>query len=224
MPLFNKAANIKSDVLRLFVTIVALLLLSPAVSAQENFTRTVKEYFRVDPFHGSFSAFVKALTTDSALLKKEILKQTDSTGYFVKGEYEVFNPFSLDANRVEMSFYENAYTAQDKFLFNFYTYQLTAYFPDTELTRKAIKKEYVKLARKLRRDMYNVKTNSLKGYQNIEDGEITTYTNSSFPLVPAMLSWQTLSKSQQLALTLIIRIKQENNLARPVSSFLTIGF
>ncbi len=210
--------------MRSFVTIVALLLLSPAISAQQNFTRTVKEYYRVDPFHGSFSAFVKALTTDSALLKKEIHKQTDSTGYFVKGEYEVFNPFSLDANKVEMIFYENAYTAQDSFLFNYYTYQLTAYFPDTELTRKAVKKEYVKLGRKLRRDLYHVKTNTLKGYQNIEDGEITTYTNSNFPLTPAILSWQTLSKSRHLGLTLLIRIKQENNFAYPVSGLSATHF
>lgn len=205
--------------MRLFVTIVALLLLSPATFAQENFTRTVKEYYRVDPFHGNFSAFVKALTTDSALLKKEIHKQTDTTGYFVRGEYEIFNPFSLDANKVEMFFYENAYNAQDRFRFTFYTYQLTAYFPDTELTRKKVKKEYIKLSKKLRRDLYDAKTNSLKGYQNIEEGEITTFTENNFPLAPAILSWQTLSKSRQLGLTLIIRIRQQNNFVYPVGIF-----
>lgn len=202
--------------MRLFITIAALLF-SPALFAQENFARTVKEYYRVDPFHGSFSAFVKALTTDSALLKKEILKQTDSTGYFVRGEYKVFNPFSLNANKVEMIFYENEYKAQDKYLFNFYTYQLTTYFPDTELTRKAVKKEYSKLSRKLRKDLYNVKINSLKGYQNVEDGEITTYSNNSIPLVPAILSWQTLSQTRQLAITLVIRIRQQQNTAYPVN-------
>ncbi|GAB3425104.1 hypothetical protein GCM10027516_26740 [Niabella aquatica] len=204
------------------ITIVAFLL-SPAIFAQEVFVRTVQEYYRVDPFHGSFSAFIKSLTTDSALLKKEILKQTDSTGYLVKGEYKVFNPFSLNANKVEMIFYENSYNAQDRFLFNFYTYQLTAYFPDTELTRRTVKKEYAKLGRKLRRDLYRVKINNLKGYQDIEDGEITTYTNNDFPLVPAMLSWQTLSKTKQLGLTLVVRIRQYNNLAYPVNE-LNVAF
>jgi len=192
-------------------------LFSPALFAQESFTRTVKEYYRVNPFHGSFSAFVKALTTDSALLKKEIYKQTDSTGYLVKGEYEVFNPFSLNANKVEMAFYENGYRAQDKYLFSFYTYQLTAYFPDTELNREAIKKDYSKLSKKLRKDLSHVKMNSLKGYQNIEDGEITTYSNNGMPLVPAILSWQTLSKTGQLAITLVTRIRQQDNKVYPVN-------
>ncbi|MCH5600697.1 hypothetical protein [Niabella ginsengisoli] len=195
-------------------------MLVSVVAGQSDFENTVKEYYRVNPFQGTFSTFIDVLTKDSALLNKQILKQTDSTGYYVRGEYEVFNPFSVNANKVDMIFYESSLKARNDFhLFNFYTYQLTSYFPDTELTRKAIKKDYKKLARKFKRDLYYTDIKSLKGYNNIEDGEISTYNNyNTSQLAPVVISWQTLSASKQLGLTIIVRIRQLNNYAVPVNN------
>lgn len=135
------------------------------------------------------------------------------------GEYAVFNPFSIDADRVQMVFAEDTYKQYEAVFLNFYVYQITAYFPDTEITRMKIKKEYSNLAKRLKRDLPLIKKSSLKGYENIEDGEVTTYSNTNFALEPAVLSWQTLSKSKQIGLTLIIKIKQINNWAFPVSYF-----
>ncbi|MCH5714974.1 hypothetical protein [Niabella hibiscisoli] len=187
------------------------------IVAQTNFTRTVKEYYRVDPFKGNFSSFVDALTKDPSLLKKEIYRQTDTTGYFVKGEYDVFNPYSINANKVDMLFYENVYRAKSRSLFTFYTYQLTSYFPDTELARKAVVKDYRKLVKKFRKDLYDTQRQNLKGYNNIEDGEITTFNDSGSPLEPVIVSWQTLAKTKQLGLTIILRLEQVNNYAYPVN-------
>ncbi len=197
---------------------ITLSLLSVSVTqAQSSFARTVKEYYRVNPFQGNFSSFVEALTTDPSLLKKEIYRQTDTTGYFVKGEYDVFNPYSINANKVDMLFYENAYKSKSSILFRFYTYQLTAYFPDTELARRAVEKDYKKLVKRVRQDLFDTKRQSLKGYNNIEDGEITTFSDSGSPLEPVIVSWQTLAKTKQLGLTIILRLEQLNNYAYPVS-------
>lgn len=201
-----------------YVFAIGLSFLSASfLKAQSNFTHTVKEYYRVNPFQGNFSSFVQALTTDSSLLKKEIYRQTDTTGYFVKGEYNIFNPYSINANKVDMLFYENVYKSQSRVLFTFYTYQLTAYFPDTELGRQAVVKDYKKLVKKIRKDLYDTQRQSLKGYNNIEDGEITTFNDSGSPLEPVIVSWQTLAKTKQLGLTIILRLEQVNNHAYPVN-------
>jgi hypothetical protein len=196
---------------------IAFLISAPTVWAQSNFTRTIKEYYRVNPFQGNFSSFIEALSTDPSLLKKEIYRQTDTTGYFVKGEYDVFNPYSINANKVDMLFYESSYKANSRVIFNFYTYQLTTYFPDTELARRAVVKDYRKLVKKVRKDLYDTRKQSLKGYNNIEDGEITTFNDNSSPIDPVTVSWQTLAKTKQLGLTIILRIEQVKNYAYPVN-------
>lgn len=193
------------------------LLFGASAMAQDNFNHTVKEYYRVDPFAGSFSAFVKALTTDTALHNKVILKQTDTTGFYVKGEYDIFNPFSIDARKVDMLFYENQKELSDKFIMTFYVYQLTAYFPDTEANRKVIKKDYSRLVRMVRKDLYIVNKQSLKGYEAIADGEISFFTDNDFFIKPAVVSWQTLEKTKQLALTFVINIRQVDNRSFPVN-------
>ncbi|ULT43396.1 hypothetical protein KRR40_08105 [Niabella defluvii] len=86
------------------IGIIFFTLGATVCRAQTNFTRTIKEYYRVNPFQGNFSSFIKALTSDPSLLKKEIYRQTDTTGYFVRGQYEVFNPYSINANKVDMLF------------------------------------------------------------------------------------------------------------------------
>lgn len=200
-----------------FFAIILSLLSASLTQAQSNFARTVKEYYRVNPFQGNFSSFVEALTTDPSLMKKEIYRQTDTTGYFVKGQYDVFNPYSINANKVDMLFYENVYKSKSRILFTFYTYQLTTYFPDTELARRAVVKDYTKLVRKIRKDFYDTQRQSLKGYNNIEDGEITAFNDSGSPLEPVVVSWQTLAKTKQLGLTIILRLEQVNNYAYPVN-------
>lgn len=204
---------------------IIFFILSTTIGwAQSNLTRTIKEYYRVNPFQGNFSSFIEALSTDPALLKKEIYKQTDTTGYFARGEYKVFNPYGINANKVDMLFYENVYKVKSRVLFTFYTYQLTTYFPDTELARRAVVKDYKKLVKKIRKDLYDTQKQSLKGYNNIEDGEITSFDDSGSPLEPVIVSWQTLAKTKQLGLTIILRLEQVNNYAYPINYRTRLSF
>lgn len=191
--------------------------LSP-VSAQDNLLKMAKAMYRVDPFAGTFSAFVETLISDTALHKKQILKQTDSTGYYVRGEYNIFNPFRINADRVDMIFYENTIETAGRIPLNYYTYQITAYFPDTDLTRREIKKDFSKLVRNFRRDLYYTNDFDLKGHKGIEDGKIVSLTDNRFYIEPAVISWQTLSKTKQLGLTILLRVKHVKNKVYPVNS------
>ncbi len=178
--------------------------------AQTYVTKTAKAYYRVDPFGSTFSAFVEALTSDSALLHKQEFKQTDTTGYYIRGQYEIFNPFRINADRVDLIFYENN-TQVGQLPLNYYTYQITAYFPDTDLTRREIKKEFKNLVKSLRRDLYTLKLVDLKDHEGIEEGKIVMLTDNDFRIEPAVVSWQTLSKTNQLGLTLILKLKHVRN-------------
>lgn len=201
--------------MKIFFTTIIFLLLANAAFAQEDFAKVVQETFRVNPFSGTFSSFTKSLATDPELLNKEEFKQTDSTGYYLKGEYNVFNPFSINANKVDVIFNETEIKSADQKNIIYYNYQIVAYFDDTLQHRNIIKKEYEKLRRRIKRDLYTTEITSLKNVRNIEDGEITNFFNDSKQSSPAILSWQTVFKNQ-VALTLLLRLVQYNNYAYPL--------
>lgn len=194
------------------ITAVLLICCLPGFTQYE-YQKVVEEHFRVDPFRGSFSAFVNALSTDTALHDKKLLKQTDSTGYYLRGTYHIFNPFSINANKVEMFFAEMVNEAQR---FSFYNYQIIAYFNSTETNLKAVKKDFEKLHRRFKRDLPEFKNTSLKDYNsNVTDGAIYAYKTPGFSVEPVTISWQTIASSKQIALTILLRLEQRGNAAIP---------
>lgn len=196
--------------MRIFITIICFFSLTIPTSAQESFRSEVKNYYRVNPFAGSFSSFVEALSSDSALLNKQIFKQTDTTGYFLKGNYKIFNPFSINADKVAMIFYESQIQINDVSAISYYSYQITASFSDNAHNRKAVLRDFKKMNKKFRYGFNSVENQSVKKYNSNEEGEIISYNNTGW-LAPVVISWQTLSKTNQLALTIIIKIQQANN-------------
>lgn len=201
-----------------FIIIFFCLILSASVFAQEEFEKVIKDNFRVNPLSGSFSAFLKAYTTDPDLLDKQIEKKTDTTLFFVKGRYEIFNPFKFKSKKVETYFVEKELTFEydeKPYTIPYYVYQILVYTDDNVAYRNLIKKEYQKLNKKLKRDLSKVETISLKGVKNIEDGEITNFSNNVAIMEPATISWQTLSSSKQLVLTLMVRLQINKNELTP---------
>lgn len=107
--------------------------------------------------------------------------------------------------------------------YTIYTYQILAYFDDTEQNRKAILKDYNKIKKDLKREMPS-EIGSLKGFKNIEDGEIANYYYNNTFIAPLTLSWQTLSKSKKLALTIIAKLSVQKNYAVPAGTYITFEF
>lgn len=185
-------------------------------SAKAQFPDVVKKYFRVNPFEGNFSSFVKTLLSDSALLNKTIVLKTDSTNFFVKGSYKIFNPFRMNAAKVDMIFAENqtTFTATDFTIpYTHYLYQIVAYFDDTPINRKLLLKDFNRLKKQVKRYSKQTEIQSLKGVNNIEDGEIANYYSPAAIVYPATVSWQTISSSHQIVLTFLVRLAVTNNRA-----------
>lgn len=196
-----------------YLFIVCFLIASHALAQQQLF-KLVKENYRVNPFAGNIASFIKTFVEDPDLLNKKIVEKTDTSLYFVKGNYEVFNPFIFKAKKVDVIFAESSdkVNVGDKLInISFYSYQLIVYTDDNEAYRKLILKQYQQLKKRLRKDLPKSDIVSLKGVQNIEDGEISNYFLGNEAAYPATVSWQTLSSSKQLALTILIRLTNVEN-------------
>lgn len=169
-----------------YFLLLTLLLSTPSLFAQTQFHKVVKEYYRVNPFESNFSAFIRALSNDPALLNKSIVLKTDSTNYFLKGEYKIFNPFSINAEKIEVVFAEHQHELDSDIqkLYTSYSYQITGYFEDTPNNRNHITKDYGKIKRRLNREMRS-ETIDLKGIRNITAGEITNFFIPSPSYIPS---------------------------------------
>ncbi|MFV0604699.1 MAG: hypothetical protein ACK5NK_02550 [Niabella sp.] len=180
------------------------------VAAQKQLADELKYYYRVSPFNASFSSFTRALNNDPELLNRKETKKTDTTGYFLRGDYKIFNPFSINANKVEVVFAEHSTgdTGSGKTI---YTYQTLAYFDDTEANRKTVLKNYNKIKKRLKRYIPKENILSLKNVNNIEDGEIINFYFNYSNYYPVTISWQTLTKSKQIALTIITKLSVVKN-------------
>ncbi|OJU25570.1 MAG: hypothetical protein BGN92_11035 [Sphingobacteriales bacterium 41-5] len=209
----------------IILSLAATLLYSTQTFSQSRFGSVVEKYYRVNPFEGSFPAFVKSLSSDPELLDKTLIPKSDSSNYFLKGTYEVFNPFSINAEKVEMLFAEHQQEIQEQnvsTLYTVYTYQILAYFDDTDLNRKMVLKDYNAIKKNLKKEMA-VEIGSLKGFKNVEDGEISNYYFSNSFISPLTLSWQTLSQSKKLALTMITKLAVNRNYAIPGGTSIPSG-
>jgi hypothetical protein len=178
--------------------------------AQPKLNSLVKHYYKVNPFKGTFAAFLNFLSQDQALLNKQEHKKNDSAGYYLRGKYEMFNPFKTQASSVDMLFYEdwkNDFNIPND---RYYNYQITAYFPDTDFNRKNIIKEYNTLVHKIKQAYPEAHGELLNGQKGVNQGEIQAFRNVDAPLTTAMASWQTLDKTKQLGLSLILRLKKDN--------------
>lgn len=202
-----------------YIFTIAFFLIIPFITcAQQPFKEAVKQYYRVNPFAGSFSSFVEALTQDPDLINSQILKKNDSTGFYVKGEYKVFNPFGMNADKVDLLFYETAYYGKNTFVFDYYAYQLTAYFPDTKVDRAMILKDYDAMQKKFSRFFKFTKQQDLKDLNQVNEGAIATFDDrNDFKVPPFVVSWQTLKRTNQLVLTIELKLVNVNNLASPVA-------
>lgn len=195
-----------------FIFWAGILLFFNQGVAQNQFEKVIKKNFRVNPIAGSFSSFLKAFTTDPDLLNKVTIKKTDTSLFFVRGDYKVFNPFDFKVKNVVVLFAETPEKPMEDnrkmdSVKSYFSYQILAYTDDNEAFRKLIPKNYKKLAKKLKANLPKTEVTSLKGVMNVEDGEITNFYNGLSAISPATVSWQTLGQSKQLLLTLLIRMQ-----------------
>lgn len=197
-----------------YILCIALLLGSAAPTfAQDELYKTVKEFFRVNPFAGKFSSFIEALKTDPELDSVKIVEKTDTSLFSIKGNYKHFNPFPVKANKIEMYLAEKRFVQKAPWLEDtLVLYQITGYFDSTNRTAKALEKQYKQINRKIKHDLPLNSEGSLKNIINIKDGVLTNHAFSSSVAAPLTVAWFTRDDGQ-LGFLIVLRMSFRNNQA-----------
>ncbi|MBZ4190081.1 hypothetical protein [Niabella beijingensis] len=185
-------------------------------AAQDQFFKVVKDYFRVDPFSGQFSAFVDAVKTDPQLNITESSDKSDTSLFSVQGDYKSFNPFTIRANRIEVLLAEKKRMIRTAkpFMDTVVLYQITGFFDSTAETVRALKREYKKINKKIRRNLSVQGEAQLKNIKGVREGAITNHAMSASLAAPISVAWY-VKDDGELALLVVLRMKYAGNRAIP---------
>ncbi|AHF17677.1 hypothetical protein [Niabella soli] len=198
------------------VLILCSLLTLTQVHGQYRFFKIVKDYFRVDPFTGRFSDFVDAVKTDPELKETESSPKTDTSLFSIEADYKTFNPFTLKARRVTMALAEKKFpvnTTPETFD-TLMLYMVTGFFDSTRETLQMVQKEYKKINAKIKKDLPVNRTSGLGQLKDLKDGQITNHAVNNSLAAPISVAWY-LTKKNELALLVVLRMKYANNRAYP---------
>ncbi|MCW3119968.1 MAG: hypothetical protein JWM28_4050 [Chitinophagaceae bacterium] len=133
------------------------------VFSQNRLEKAIHNYYRYDPFERSFSSFINNLLNDGALINKTVVKRTDSTLFFFKGEYKGHNPFGFKAIRTEVRLAEMEIESSDSIRQKdtIMAYQLLGYTGKAGQGEPSVKAEFAKFDRKYGGDFSNKTTKDL---------------------------------------------------------------
>ncbi len=175
-------------------------------------SKIAQTYFRSNPYIVHFSTFLNHLMNDPTLTNKTIVKRTDTTLFFFKGDYTTHNPFGFKTERTEIRLaeqeivFDDSAATKDTVLF----YQLIGYTHDPGGV-EAVRKEFSKFDHKYGKKFFFSNDKEFK-----KGDEVTgIFRNYFVPLnsySPLAISWATLDDKQNI-FTILFRIKVSENIA-----------
>ena len=118
---------------RFLLLFLAVLLTKICISqifpGQKAIIQVAKNYFRSNPFDRKFSQFLNHLMNDPAIGNKKILKRTDTSFFYLSGDYSNHNPFFYLATRTKVVVAESEVIINDSLSLTdtIITYQLAGY-------------------------------------------------------------------------------------------------
>src|SRR5262245_22315197 len=86
---------------RLSIIFLIIFFSSPCI-VQDVLLQVAKNYFRSNPFDREFSQFLSHIMNDPTLTNSIINKRTDTTFFYLRGEYTHHNPFFFKAKRTSV--------------------------------------------------------------------------------------------------------------------------
>lgn len=185
---------------------------------QKSYIGIVKEYYRVNPFEGKFSAFVHALITDAEIKNNITHLKTDTSLFKFNGEYENFQPLNVKASKVlikleETPIINNNGTAVD----TVYIYQVVAFLENTPTNLKLVQKQFEQTNKKLKRELTHNEHLDLKGIKNISEGLLINYFWGDLSVAPISFSWQ-IHNNNNIAVTMLLRFDVIRGYAFPTGA------
>lgn len=186
--------------------------------SQEQYFKVVKEYFRVNPYEGSYSGFVNAVITDPELTNIKITKKSQDSLFSVNGDYQKFVPFRFHPRKVEIMLSERTLLSQQALTDTIIGYQISGNFDYSEKNLQYIQKEYNSICKKLNKAFNSKEEVDLNTISGIKAGKAAHYFWTSLTISPITVSWYQKTNSNELVLLIFLRLKYVNNKAIPAIS------
>lgn len=199
---------------RYFVIFTFFTFICFHAPAQQTIADISKAYYRSNPFDKEFSAFLNHLLNDPTLTNKIVMKRTDTSLFYFRGEYTQHNPFSFKAIRTEVILSETELQLADS---NYQTdtillYQILGYTKEGKQGLDEVKKDYNRFNRKFGQIFFDMETRNLTKNNHVS-GAISNYFVWHNLLSPLTIAWAELSEKDENVFALTIRIKVRENIA-----------
>ena len=192
----------------------SILLTSYFCSAQDILMQVAKNYFRSNPFDREFRQFLNHVMNDPTLANSTVLKRTDSTFFYLRGDYTHHNPFFFKAQRTSVIVGEKELVLNDSLQLydTIITYQVAGYTKGGNEGEKDVKEEFERFDRKYVKKFVKNDFTELKVGNNVSGAIRNYFVGYSF-LAPLSVAWQKITANNENVFVITLRFKVSGNVA-----------
>ena len=180
---------------------------------QKTLNQIAKNYFRSNPFEKEFSDFMNHLLNDPTIVNKFILKRTDTSLFYMSGDYTTHHPFFFKPTKTKVVVAESEFIINDSLsqTDTIITYQLAGYTPGGNEGETDVKKEFEKFDRKYIKKFKETTYTEIKNGKDVT-GAIRNYF--IFINAPATLSiaWLRMDAVKENVFVITLRFKVTDNM------------
>ena len=196
------------------LSILCILLANHFSSAQEVLMQVAKNYFRSNPFDREFSQFLSHIMNDPTLTNSTIKKRTDTTFFYLRGDYTHHNPFFFKAKRTSVVVGEKEIVLNESLglLDTIITYQVAGYTTGGKEGEQDVKDEFERFDKKYLKKFIKNDYTELKVGNNVNGAIRNYYVRYSY-LAPLSVAWQKITASNENVFVITLRFKVSENLA-----------
>ncbi len=205
----------KKIILSLTVT-----LLYTVSTAQQVLMQVAKYYFRCNPFNQEIGNFLQQLLHDPTLSNTSIIKRTDTSLFYFKGEYKYHNPFFFKAKRTQVVLAEKEVVLNDSLhlIDTVMTYQIAGYADGGKDGLNDVTQEFGRFDRKYLKKFVHYKLTNLQSGNEVYGAIRDYYLDFSY-LSPLSIGWQNISTRDENVFVITLLFKISNDIAvLPVAS------
>lgn len=171
-----------------------------------------KNYFRSNPFDREFSKFLGHLMNDPTLINKTINKSTDTSYFYLRGNYTTHHPFFFKAEQTQVVLAESGVNTGDSTgtSIRIMTYQVAGYVTAGKEGEADVKKEFEKFDRKYLKKFLTNSYSEIKKDNEIT-GAIRNYFVVPYGLAPLSAAWQKIGVDSGNVFVITLRFKISGN-------------
>jgi hypothetical protein len=199
--------------MRKLVTVL-LIATSFQTYSQDAIQVISKNYFRAHPFDSKFSTFILNLQRDPWFTTKEFNRRTDSTFFYLTGDYKNFNPFRFTPKELKLIVAEEqmAYADSLHTLDTIINLQLIGITDTNPASSKLVEKEFKRFHQSQSKRFDDFIHKTLGGSQTIT-GEMSSYFISPYSIAPVTVAWGMMPITKEYGFVITVRFKVTQNQA-----------